>query len=549
MLRNFAAMYSWRHAWTLVAMLQKTGYRSIPFLRRYWKTANFASPELTKTLVRTSHAQSLVYLTWVGMSLQVLAGLLLIILWKVSGYTGGELFGLALLISYPLVWAHVLALICAVKNTAYFLRHPKKLGRSVVCRILEHQVMKLCHNNNFKIVAVVGSIGKTSTKLAIAGVLEGQFKVRYQAGNYNDRVTVPLVFFGRKEPSLFNIVAWLNIFRKNYRTLRHKYPYEVVVLELGTDGPGFIRDFAYLPIDVAVVTAITPEHMEYFGTMDAVADEELTVFDFSDQVVVNGDDTPAKYLVGRRFEEYSLHTDKAPYHATIVDDELGRQELKIHLANGRTIRTHTGYSGEPGARFTLAAAAVADQLDMQPSEIVHAAKRLEPFAGRMNVLPGINDSILIDDTYNSSPAAAMASLDVLYKHPTKQRIAILGAMNELGTYSPKAHREVGAYCDPKKLSLVVTIGEDAKKYLAPVARKQGCTVHSFLSPYEAGAFVRSHLQPNAIVLAKGSQNKVFAEEALKSLLAKPADNAKLVRQSSSWLKQKQRQFSGTAGAS
>ena len=103
---------------------------------------------------------------------------------------------------------------------------------------------------------------------------------------------------------------------------------------------------------------------------------------------------------------------------------------------------------------------------------------------------------------------------------------------------PAAHQAVGEYCDPAKLDLVVTIGNDAKELLAPFARASGCTVHSFKSPYDAGDFVKEQLKKGAAILAKGSQNGVFAEEALKPLLAKPADSAKLVRQSKSWLQNK-----------
>jgi UDP-N-acetylmuramoyl-tripeptide--D-alanyl-D-alanine ligase len=157
-------------------------------------------------------------------------------------------------------------------------------------------------------------------------------------------------------------------------------------------------------------------------------------------------------------------------------------------------------------------------------------------------LPGIKNSTLIDDTYNASPVAAKAALDVLYAGQAPQRIAILGSMNELGGYSPEAHREVGDYCDPSKLNLVVTIGKDANQYLAPAAAVRGCQVATFINPYKAGNYVGEQLQEGAVVLAKGSQNRVFAEEALKVLLANAGDADKLVRQSPYWRSVKAKQF-------
>jgi len=116
-------------------------------------------------------------------------------------------------------------------------------------------------------------MGKTSTKLAIANTLSTKYKVQHQEGNYNDLVTAPLVFFGEATPSLFNPLAWLAVFWRNEKKLRQTYPYEIVVLELGTDGPGQIDRFKkYLNLEVAVITAITPEHMEFFGALDEVAE-------------------------------------------------------------------------------------------------------------------------------------------------------------------------------------------------------------------------------------------------------------------------------------
>jgi UDP-N-acetylmuramoyl-tripeptide--D-alanyl-D-alanine ligase len=281
--------------------------------------------------------------------------------------------------------------------------------------------------------------------------------------------------------------------------------------------------------------------MEFFGTLDAVAAEELAIFDYSRQVLLNADDIAGKYLAGREFVTYSLTSKAADYFAATKAKGLEGQALAITTPAG-TLNAEVAYIGKQGAKFALAAAAAADMLGVKSSTIAQGLTRLKHFAGRMQVLPGAEGVTLIDDTYNASPLAAKAALDVLYVAKTSQRIAILGSMNELGDYSRQAHEEVGAYCDPKKLDVVVTIGADAEKWLAPAAKKQGCTVHSFASPYEAGAFVRSHLKPGAVVLAKGSQNGVFAEEALKQLLADSKDASKLVRQSAHWLKVKSQQF-------
>jgi UDP-N-acetylmuramoyl-tripeptide--D-alanyl-D-alanine ligase len=133
-------------------------------------------------------------------------------------------------------------------------------------------------------------------------------------------------------------------------------------------------------------------------------------------------------------------------------------------------------------------------------------------------------------------------LQSLYSLQVPQRIAILGSMNELGATSQIEHERLGALCDPILLSWVVTIGEEAEKYLAPAARARGCQVKSFKSAIDAGAFVRSVTEPGAAILAKGSQGDIYVEEAVKVLCVMSEDIA-LVRQSPQWMKIKDEFFS------
>jgi UDP-N-acetylmuramoyl-tripeptide--D-alanyl-D-alanine ligase len=354
-------------------------------------------------------------------------------------------------------------------------------------------------------------------------------------------VTVPLVFFGQREPSLFNVLAWLNVFGANNAQIAFPFPYDVVVVELGTDAPGQMEQFAYLKPDLTVVTAVTAEHMEFFHTLDAVAEEELAVFEYSKRVLVNADDIAGSYLAGRDFTEYSVTSKQADYYASRKPTGLKGQKLTIRTSK-ESAEAEVVYLGVQGAKFVLAATATAHMLGVKLPTIAKGLSELRPFAGRMQVLPGIKGTTLIDDTYNASPVAVTAALDTLYAARTSQRIAVLGSMNELGDYSQEAHEEVGDYCDPKKLAVVITIGAMAKKWLAPAARAQGCEVRSFMSPYEAGDFLRGKITKGAVVLAKGSQNGVFAEEAIKPLLAHPEDAEKLVRQSKYWLARKAKQF-------
>jgi UDP-N-acetylmuramoyl-tripeptide--D-alanyl-D-alanine ligase len=420
----------------------------------------------------------------------------------------------------------------------------KKLAKKLVASILGRQVRRLYKKNDFKVVAVAGSVGKTSTKLAIVSVLKTKFRVQYQNGNYNDLVSVPLIFFDEKMPSLFNPFEWISVFRRNNQKINSQYPYDIVVIEVGTDAPGQIAEFRrYLKIDLAVLTAVSPEHMEFFDNLGAVAREELEISKFSKSLLYNKDMVEPTFLteISIPATSYSLK-QKASYQATNVvfkDDMCDFEVLK----NGQSfIKSANDLISEPQLYSVTAAVAVAAEFGMSAQEIDKGLHNIHPVSGRMQRLAGINNSLIIDDTYNASPEAVKAALETLYRLKAPHKIAILGNMNELGKFAKEAHEDIGIQCDPNKLNLVVTIGPDANQYLAPIAQKKGCKVVSFDNPYKAGEYLKPLIQPDTVILAKGSQNGVFAEETVKLLLANQADKNKLVRQTPEWLQKKSQAF-------
>jgi len=417
--------------------------------------------------------------------------------------------------------------------------------KKFVVYILGRQVIRLRKKHSIKVVGVVGGIGKTSTKLAIAQTLSKSLRVRYQEGNYNDIVSVPLIFFDAKIPSLLNPLAWIKVFADNSKQIRGTYPYDVVVVELGTDGPGQIVNFAeYLRLDVAVVTALVPEHMVNFKDMQQVADEELSVTGYSDNIIYNADLVAVQYrsLLPVTSESYSISDPGATYYLANIFHSAGGYEGDIKRSG--EIFAHFSHEvvSETQLYSLLAAVVVGCKFGLKSTEILAGVSNIRPVSGRLRRLRGLNNSVIIDDTYNASPEAVKASLRTLYKLEATQRIAILGNMNELGIISQAAHKEIGELCNPTKLDIVITIGPDANAHLAPAASNKGCNVKRFDNPYEAGEYLQSKVEPGAVILAKGSQNNVFAEEAVKLLLADPEDAVKLVRQSDFWLNLKHKNF-------
>jgi UDP-N-acetylmuramoyl-tripeptide--D-alanyl-D-alanine ligase len=387
-------------------------------------------------------------------------------------------------------------------------------------------------------------VGKTSTKMAAAAILSTKYKTLFQEGNYNDYVSVPLIYFERRLPNIYNPLAWLLVFLKNEISIRRNYPHQVVLAEIGTDTKGDIEEFSkYLKAKIGVLTAITPEHMEYFKTLDAVAEEELTIAKLTDKLLVNKDLCDAKYLVELKqaYQTYGLN-QPANYELTHLKfNELGA-DFELHKDGKLITKAKHEAIVEPQLYAVLAAAAVAKELRLSSDQIRQGIDKVQAYKGRMNILPGVNNSRIIDDTYNASPEAVKAALSTLYRLEAPHKIAVLGNMNELGEFSKQAHEQIGELCDPQQLDLVLTIGPDANEYLATAAEAKGCRVQRFESPYQAGGYLRPILEEGSLVLVKGSQNRVYAEETVKLLLADPTDASKLVRQDPSWLVKKQKSF-------
>lgn len=417
----------------------------------------------------------------------------------------------------------------------------KKLELYVVRYFEEHPKIKLA--------AITGSVGKTSTKLAVATVLSEQFRVRVNEGNHNTQMSAPLAILGIEYPkNIKNIFAWLKVFALAKKRIKSSADVDVIVQELGTDRVGEIAHFGtYLKPDIGIITAVSPEHMEFFRDIETVAKEELELANYSKQALINRDDIDgkfAKYIKNKNIDTYGT-TAAAEYNFTAGDYTLSEgykgKLVAPEWVKPKKVKIFT--VGEHTLRPAIAACAVAIKLGMDEKRIASGLSKVRPAMGRMNVLRGVKDTIIIDDSYNSSPLAAISALRTLYQINSPQRIAVLGDMNELGEVSEEEHRKLGKMCNPEELAWVVIVGEQAKRFIATEAEKRGCQVKICKNSIEAGSFVNSIIEPGAAILFKGSQGGIFLEEAVKVVLHSAEDESRLVRQSESWMKIKNNFFS------
>lgn len=422
----------------------------------------------------------------------------------------------------------------------YRVRIQRKLEQTVQLYFAAHPEVRL--------VVVTGSVGKTSTKTAVATMLSQRYRVHMHEGNHNTAMSVPLAILNVPYPdNVRSFFQWHDALKAAKARILAPTDVDVIIQELGADHPGDIAAFGtYLKPYMSVVTAVTPEHMEFFKTIDAVAQEELAAANFSQLALINRDDIDGKYaefLTNANIDTYGT-TAAAEYRFEQQDFSIEGGHtgkfISLELPNGVDAAIHV--VGEHNLRPAIAAASVGLKFGLQANDIKMGLEAIRPISGRMNLLRGLNGGMIIDDTYNSSPAAAVSAVQTFYSFEAPQRIAIMGSMNELGESSQVEHEKVGKMFHPDMVDWVITIGDDAEKYLAVAARSQGCQVKSFKNAVQAGAFAHSVMERDALVLVKGSQGGVYSEEAVKILLLDQNDAGKLVRQSPAWMATKEEFF-------
>lgn len=417
--------------------------------------------------------------------------------------------------------------------------------KSFIENRLEKYVKKyLSSHPDIKLIAISGSVGKTSTKMAIATLLNEKFRIRVHGGNHNTNISAPLAIMGIDYPkNIKNPLLWLTVFSASKKRIKQPSDVDVIIQELGSDRIGQLKRFGeYMTPDIGVVTAVSPEHMEFFKNIDNVAEEELSLANFSKEALINRDDIDdiyAKYITNPNINTYGTNSS-AEYHFISDNFVIGRGNKGDFFAPELTnsIKLTIKMIGEHTLRPAIAACAVGMKLGMTQEEIAKGVLKIRAVNGRMSLLRGLNDSLIIDDSYNSSPLASEMALKTLYSIDSPQRIAVLGNMNELGEISAEEHAKIGELCKASLLAWVVTVGDEAGQYIASVAEKNGCKVKVFKNSIEAGIFVREIIEPGAVILFKGSEGGVYLEEAVKQVLRSVEDESKLVRQSADWMLKK-----------
>ena len=422
----------------------------------------------------------------------------------------------------------------------------KKISKRIVAAKLARKAQKLLKKHDVTVIIVTGSVGKTSAKVAIGKLLSSSYQVRFSEDSYNTDIGLPLSIFGIKAPSpLWDPLAWQRVFQK-INVISKNYPYDIVVLEMADDELEDMLEFLkFIKPQYGVITGIAPVHMERMGSMDKVVNDNWMIASGAETIIYNAEVSELVQLAKKSKDAIGFGLSRGEVRFEDIT-RTNKGYLKATLRIGSvSSNVTTRLVGVQNLNSLLAAASVANAIGILPNKIATDIAKIDGVNGRMKLLKGVNDSRLIDDSYNSSPDAVVAALDVLADFPSKKRIAVLGNMNELGSQSGKSHYDVGKAA-AKVVDMLIVIGKDAEVHTVSGATESGMSsddIKIFKTPYEAGHFLKRIVKKGDVVLVKGSQNGVFSEEVTRILLG-PGQNPDdvIVRQSATWKRRKRRAF-------
>jgi UDP-N-acetylmuramoyl-tripeptide--D-alanyl-D-alanine ligase len=348
-------------------------------------------------------------------------------------------------------------------------------------------------------IGITGSMGKTTTKEAMAHLLAIKYRVHRTKGNFNNHFGLPL--------GLLNLEP----------------EYDLAVVEMGMSHPGEISALARIALpNQAVITNVAAVHLESFDSIAGIARakyELIEALPHGGTAVLNADDEYVRQF-GRDFKGKVVLFGLKPTACVSADvraeniEVLGLEGTRFDLVSrevGQPVQspllgTHNVYN-------VLAAAAIALEHGITPSEIAGALPSLQPADKRGQVVQLGNITVLYD-CYNSSPKALMAAVDTLASMPARRRIVVAGEMLELGASGEQLHRECGRYIAGRKLDFLLGVRGLARP-MVEAAREAGMKAEFVATPEEAGEWLSRESREGDVVLLKASRG-VKLEKAMET---------------------------------
>ncbi|KKU80494.1 MAG: UDP-N-acetylmuramoyl-tripeptide-D-alanyl-D-alanine ligase [Parcubacteria group bacterium GW2011_GWA1_47_8] len=425
----------------------------------------------------------------------------------------------------------------------------KAFLRNIVITILRAEARLTLLKYKPKIIAITGTVGKTSTKDAVFAVVEKVLVARKSTKSFNGKLGVPLTVLGL-DNAWANPFLWVqNIIRGLALVITREHYPKWLVLEVGADNPGDIEQVTeWMHPDIAIVTRFgtAPVHVEFFKSPEELFEEKaklVKALSPAGLLIVNADDEKVLALRSKTKAKsltYGL-SPEAMFRGSNVRIMYSKGKplgmtFKLEYDGNVFPVTLSGVIGVQSVYSALAALALGVYLKLNIVDMVGALSEHKTPPGRVRIIPGIKGSTILDDTYNSSPVAAMAAVEALSKiKATGKKIAVLGDMLELGKLTVEEHKTLGEHAG-NVADCIFAVGPRAK-YIAEGAlagKISEKNILQFDNAHEAGKSLENILGEGDIVLIKGSQS-IRMERAVEEVMANPEHaGTLLVRQEEEW---------------
>ncbi|PKM94858.1 MAG: UDP-N-acetylmuramoyl-tripeptide--D-alanyl-D-alanine ligase [Firmicutes bacterium HGW-Firmicutes-1] len=335
------------------------------------------------------------------------------------------------------------------------------------------------------VVAVTGSVGKTSTKDMIATILSASYHIHKSQGNFNNHIGMPMTILGLEES------------------------HDAIVVEMGMRGLGEISTLAHIAKpSIAVITNIGISHIERLGSRENILQAKLEIVEgLKDNglLILNANDSLLQKVdrnITKRIVYVGVDTPADYMAYEVVDCGEEGVSFKLMLEN-KEYDVHIPAVGKHNVHNVLFGIACGIELGMSPEEILRGIQAYQPEKMRLNIIE--KDGIkFIDDSYNASPDSMKAGLQVLSSISKGNRaIAIIGNMFELGEMASSAHYDVGKICAETGIDFSMIIGENAIDVAKGIGDQSKYKI--FNSHLEIVQFLKEYLISGDIVLIKGSR--------------------------------------------
>ena len=345
-------------------------------------------------------------------------------------------------------------------------------------------------NLNIPVIAVTGSVGKTSTKDMIAAVLEEKYKVLKSPGNLNGQIGLPLNILGYQDE-------------------------EVMVLEMGMNDFGQIKKLSLIAKPtIGVITNIGTAHIGILGSRENILQAKLEILEGMNEnssLVINADNDLLSSVSLKNYPIIRCSIEKkADFQAEKIEVAKEKTQFEVLYKNEKT-KIELPLMGEIFVSNALLAIAVGSLLNISMPQIKHGLESLNTKQNHMKFLSLENHITLIDDTYNSNFEAIESALKTLLKYPGKRHIAVLGDILEMEEFSEEIHRKIGSLQEILELDALFLQG-NASKYILESALENQMNSHKIFYFESQEALIeelKKMMQEGDVILLKASNGMHF----------------------------------------